>query len=114
MPIEFIPTGERTRMRDNWCPYCGSHHNAATASSANPESLPEPGCIAICLDCGAVLTYDAAMKLVVPTAEELAEMQSDREVWAVVMEMSAKFKQREAIKLVLSSKLDDDFARRKM
>ena len=48
------------------CPYCGYKLNDATGVD-DSSSVPRPGDISVCLDCGGVLLFDAkVMAIVIP------------------------------------------------
>jgi len=59
-------------VRRDVCPSCGGAVDSCdNLSQARP---PRPGDFAICLKCGAANRFDAAMKLVTATAEDLREI----------------------------------------
>lgn len=60
---------------ENYCPACGTPIDAATSIDPNVETdLPQEGDLSICFECTAFLTYDADLKSVVLTSEQLLDL----------------------------------------
>jgi hypothetical protein len=110
MPIELIPIGESTRMPDDKCSYCGELFNAATAAHCNPESLPEPGSVSICVRCGELHIFGADFHLRRPTDEELAELKQNEEFWDELVRYRENLKRAVGVFVITNN---DDFTRRK-
>jgi hypothetical protein len=58
------------------CPFCGHWLDRVTAGPANPDAVPVPGDITLCIQCGGVLVFDDGMKVRPPTPEEQAEAEA--------------------------------------
>ena len=58
------------------CPCCGKLLDAVTNADGG-DSLPEPGCISVCIECQAILEFDDEMQLVLLTEKTKAELDDD-------------------------------------
>jgi hypothetical protein len=85
-----------TRIHASFCPFCFQMLDAV--SSMQDKKVPEPGDFTICIECGAVLRFDAKMDLLASSLEDIP-MASRLGFAKVVMEIKKRgpFK-REAIK----------------
>lgn len=66
------------------CPFCRHTLDAATAGPSNPDAVPKPGDVTVCIECGAVLLFDDGLKVRGPTPEELVEILQDRSAVAMI------------------------------
>jgi hypothetical protein len=85
-----------TRMPASPCPNCGTSLDACTGASiaSTPgvmpnRPVPKPGSVTICVECGALLTFDSQMRLRNPTPEmeqrfhaEMYPLLRDLQEWA--------------------------------
>lgn len=88
--IEVLPVGETTPILGR-CPHCNVEIYAASASTLNPQDLPQPGAISICDQCGGISVYGDDMQLREPTPSELAGMKRSPE-WHEVERASRLFR----------------------
>lgn len=64
------------RVPDSCCPDCGAACKATTCPD-DATARPEPGSFSLCLLCGALCIFDAAMQLRTPTLEQLSVLTVD-------------------------------------
>jgi hypothetical protein len=55
------------------CPYCNAPNNAATDPDGE-DRPPRPGDVTICISCGEFLLFDADLRTVKPSEDELIEL----------------------------------------
>ena len=47
-----------TRTPECVCPYCGKKLSAATSATPDdPDAVPEPGCVTVCISCASPLVF---------------------------------------------------------
>ena len=66
-----------TRIPECRCLNCG--YKMDSAGGANTEAAAEPGCICLCIACGAVMVFDDDLTLRGMTLEEMDELTNDAE-----------------------------------
>lgn len=54
------------------CPACG--YVIDRASSVEGDATPTPGDFSVCMDCGAVLRFDAALRVRLASGDEVAAL----------------------------------------
>jgi hypothetical protein len=69
-----------TRLDMGFCPYCNHKLDAASAGPNNPQAVPKPGDITICIGCANVLIFDVGRRPQRPTMGELQEAMQDPSV----------------------------------
>jgi ribosomal protein S3 len=65
-----------TDVHESACPTCGAIADVATATY-NPEAMPKPGDIGICLHCGNPMVFTDELRLRNPTKAEKRRMAKD-------------------------------------
>lgn len=58
------------------CPSCGARFDRATG--IDHPSAPEPGDFTVCISCGALLRFDAALRTEPATAEDWAALEPEQ------------------------------------
>jgi len=71
-----MKTSEVPRMS---CPKCGKEVDRASSPFGDYEVAP--GCVSVCIYCGAVNLFDADLRLRKPTAMEMAGLKTQAEAW---------------------------------
>ena len=71
-----MPNAATFKLPTSHCPHCQTKLDGATALQ---NSVPNPGDVSICIECGEVNVFDEAMKLRVPTKQEQQEFP-----WAMI------------------------------
>lgn len=66
---------EATRLPTSACPTCG--YEMDSASSVGRKATPKPGDFSLCMRCGAVLRFDAELRLEPATSDELTELDEE-------------------------------------
>lgn len=72
---------ETTRLPKSDCLNCGERLDAATGNDA-----PRPGNLTVCVNCSAVMTFDAEMKLTGFTEDECRELLADAGLMAKLVQ----------------------------
>ena len=67
----------------SFCPVCNYKLDAATPAD-DPDAVPEPGCVSVCIHCVSVHVFGDDLRLRPPTAEELDRLRTDPEIRAAV------------------------------
>jgi predicted nucleic-acid-binding Zn-ribbon protein len=62
------------------CLNCG--YGVDRASSVDPDKVPTPGALSICIRCGAVAAFDGKLALRGLTQAEIADIRGDRKLMA--------------------------------
>jgi len=91
-------------MPESVCPYCGTTINAATNFSGSPDARPDPGDVTTCMSCGKHSSFDADLKLVPISEEEMAslppELQRALALAAIFSSITTALKTLQSIKKV--------------
>lgn len=82
-------TGEGQKEAE--CPYCHQKLDRSTGVSPhNPEDrLPKPGDVSVCIECGEVSYFDAAMNMVELSQQERDELMKDEHVASASLSIKA-------------------------
>jgi hypothetical protein len=83
------------RYPQSLCPNCGTPANAA--STPDDERAPQPGDVAICLECHHITVYGEGMHLRNPTGEEMIEIAGDKNIVAMMKALAFSRKIQETL-----------------
>lgn len=64
------------------CPTCS--YEMDCASCLDDDAAPSAGAFSICIRCGSLAVFDDALRLVIPSAEQLYSLRMS-DAWAVVL-----------------------------
>ena len=87
-----VIVGERT-VPDAKCYECGAAINRASGMD-DPGSMPDPGCVVVCSQCGAIAVFDDELRPVKPPEKDLDEIRNNDAVMGIVAAVKAAVERR--------------------
>lgn len=79
------------RIKEIRCPECQMTYNLAAHFGVAKQ--PQPGHFALCFFCGELLVFDQEMKAILPTSEQISELEK-KVVWPHLVSAQAMIRQQ--------------------